>query len=54
MTRSDEAAMWYSAVYRAVREIPHGNVTTYGHIARLCGFRTSASNRLAGAARPEK
>ncbi|KAF8453637.1 6-O-methylguanine DNA methyltransferase [Terfezia claveryi] len=33
--RSDETERWYSSVYMAVQEIPHGKVTTYGHIARL-------------------
>jgi len=31
--------MWFSAVYRAVQEIPHGKVTSYGHIATLLGYR---------------
>ncbi|GAB7349886.1 hypothetical protein MBLNU459_g0579t1 [Dothideomycetes sp. NU459] len=35
--RSDEAAAWFAAVYNAVQEIPHGKVTSYGHIARLLG-----------------
>ncbi|UPK98237.1 hypothetical protein LCI18_009172 [Fusarium solani-melongenae] len=37
MTRSDEAAAFFHAVYSAVQEIPHGRVTTYGHIAMLVG-----------------
>ncbi|KAI1633811.1 DNA binding methylated-DNA--cysteine S-methyltransferase [Biscogniauxia mediterranea] len=37
MPRTDEASAFYYAVYSAVREIPHGRVTTYGHIARLVG-----------------
>lgn len=37
--RSDEAAAWFAAVYNAVQEIPHGKVTSYGHIARLLGKR---------------
>ncbi|KAH9896203.1 6-O-methylguanine DNA methyltransferase [Xylariomycetidae sp. FL2044] len=37
MPRSDEAAAFFFAVYRAVQEIPHGKVTTYGHIAKLIG-----------------
>nr|POE94248.1 hypothetical protein CFP56_16488 [Quercus suber] len=41
MPRSEEAAMWYSAVYRAVQQIPHGKVTSYGHIADLLGHRKS-------------
>ncbi|GAB7349887.1 hypothetical protein MBLNU459_g0579t2 [Dothideomycetes sp. NU459] len=41
--RSDEAAAWFAAVYNAVQEIPHGKVTSYGHIARLLGRRESTS-----------
>ncbi|KAJ4321162.1 Alkyltransferase-like protein 1 [Fusarium piperis] len=37
MARSDEAAAFFHAVYSAVQEIPHGRVTTYGHIAMLVG-----------------
>ncbi|EON64645.1 hypothetical protein W97_03878 [Coniosporium apollinis CBS 100218] len=37
MARTEEAAAWFAAVYRAVQEIPHGRVTSYGHIARLLG-----------------
>lgn len=44
MPRSDEAAAWYSAVYRAVQEIPHGRVTSYGHIATLLGYRGLDAN----------
>ena len=39
MPRSDEAAMWYAAVYSAVQEIPYGKVTSYGHIASMLGYR---------------
>lgn len=39
MPRSEEAASWYTMVYRAVREIPYGRVTSYGHIALLLGYR---------------
>lgn len=39
MPRSDEAEWWFNAVYEAVQEIPHGHVTSYGHIARLLGKR---------------
>ncbi|KAF1921220.1 6-O-methylguanine DNA methyltransferase [Ampelomyces quisqualis] len=35
--RSEEVHIWYTAVYEAVQEIPHGKVTSYGHIARLLG-----------------
>jgi alkylated DNA nucleotide flippase Atl1 len=41
MTRSDEAAAFYIAVYLAVQEIPQGKVTSYGHIAKLIGTRMS-------------
>ncbi|KAF2226508.1 6-O-methylguanine DNA methyltransferase [Elsinoe ampelina] len=37
MPRSDEAQAWFHAVYSAVQEIPHGKVTSYGHIAKLIG-----------------
>lgn len=30
-------ASFYDAVYRMVGRIPRGRVTTYGHIAALCG-----------------
>lgn len=39
MPRSEEAAMWYSAVYKAIQEVPYGRVTSYGHIATLLGHR---------------
>ncbi|KAL2755382.1 hypothetical protein ACRALDRAFT_2041759 [Sodiomyces alcalophilus JCM 7366] len=37
MRRSEEAQAFFHAVYLAVQEIPHGKVTTYGHIAHLVG-----------------
>lgn len=37
MPRSDEAEAFFFAVYRAVQEIPHGKVTSYGHVAKLVG-----------------
>ncbi|KAI5201154.1 hypothetical protein E4T39_05396 [Aureobasidium subglaciale] len=37
MPRSEEAAAWTYAVYNAIREVPYGKVTSYGHIARLLG-----------------
>ncbi|KAF4502673.1 MGMT family [Fusarium agapanthi] len=43
MPRSDEAQAFFHAVYSAVQEIPHGKVTTYGHIAMLVGTRTQLS-----------
>lgn len=39
MPRSDEATVFFHAVYCAVQEIPYGKVTTYGHIAMLVGTR---------------
>ena len=39
MARSDEAKVFFNAVYRAVQEIPPGKVTSYGHIAKLIGTR---------------
>jgi methylated-DNA-protein-cysteine methyltransferase-like protein len=41
MPRSDEAEAFFHAVYAAVQEIPHGKVTSYGHIAKLVGTRKS-------------
>ncbi|OQO01357.1 hypothetical protein B0A48_12912 [Cryoendolithus antarcticus] len=38
MPQTEEAAAWFAAVYQAVQEIPHGRVTSYGHIALLLGF----------------
>ncbi|KAF2487660.1 DNA binding methylated-DNA--cysteine S-methyltransferase [Neohortaea acidophila] len=38
MARSDEAEMWYTAVYKAIQQIPPGRVTSYGHIASLLGY----------------
>lgn len=40
MPRSEEAEWWANAVYSAIQEIPHGKVTSYGHIALLLGERT--------------
>lgn len=37
--RSDEALAFFAAAYQAVQEVPHGRVTTYGHIAELIGRR---------------
>jgi len=42
MARTDEAEAFFHAVYSAIQEIPHGKVTSYGHIARLIGTRESA------------
>ena len=46
MPRSDEAEWWFNAVYEAVKEVPFGKVTSYGHIARLLGRRESISDQL--------
>jgi O6-methylguanine-DNA--protein-cysteine methyltransferase len=37
--RSEEVWLWYTTVFEAIQEIPHGKVTSYGHIARLVGKR---------------
>ncbi|TVY51103.1 Alkyltransferase-like protein 1 [Lachnellula cervina] len=37
MPRTDEAESFFYAVYSAIQEIPHGKVTSYGHIAALIG-----------------
>lgn len=36
--QSDEAAWWFQAVYSAIQQVPHGQVTSYGHIAKLLGY----------------
>jgi hypothetical protein len=41
MPRTPEAESFFIAVYQAVQAIPHGRVTTYGHIATLIGTRES-------------
>lgn len=41
--RSEEVWLWYTTVYEAIQEIPHGKVTSYGHIARLVGRRKPLS-----------
>ncbi len=46
MPRSDEAATFFHAVYSAIREIPQGKVTTYGHIAALVGTRRHSTAPL--------
>ncbi|KAL4932441.1 MGMT family protein [Aspergillus undulatus] len=37
MPRTEEAEIWFSSVYSLVQSIPHGRVTSYGHIAALLG-----------------
>jgi methylated-DNA-protein-cysteine methyltransferase-like protein len=49
--RSEQAEAWFATVCTAVQEIPHGKVTSYGHIARLVGKRTA---RLNGSLHPVK
>jgi methylated-DNA-protein-cysteine methyltransferase-like protein len=39
MPRTDEAEAFYVAVYMAIQEVPYGKVTSYGHIAKLIGYR---------------
>lgn len=46
MRLDDEAKAFHYAVYLAVAHIPHGNVTTYGHIAYLIG--KPQNSRLVG------
>ena len=46
MARSDEAQAFFDAVYAAIQEIPHGRVTTYGHIAALIGTRESSTPQI--------
>ena len=46
MPRSDEAEAFFWGVYAAVQEIPHGRVTTYGHIAALIGMRECHRGRI--------
>ena len=48
--RSEEVWLWYTAVYEAIQEIPHGKVTSYGHIARLVGKRECCFTMARGAA----
>jgi methylated-DNA-protein-cysteine methyltransferase-like protein len=38
MPQTDEAQWWFHAVYSAVQQIPHGQCTSYGHIAALLGY----------------
>jgi O-6-methylguanine DNA methyltransferase len=33
---------FFDRVYSIVEKIPYGKVTTYGHIAEVCGIRSSA------------
>lgn len=33
---------FFDRVYEVVKEIPYGKVTTYGHIAEVCGIKSAA------------
>ena len=33
---------FFDRVYAVVKKIPYGKVTTYGHIAEVCGIKSSA------------
>jgi methylated-DNA-protein-cysteine methyltransferase-like protein len=33
---------FFSKVYEVVKRIPYGKVTTYGHIAEVCGIKSAA------------
>ncbi|CAD0031175.1 unnamed protein product, partial [Aureobasidium pullulans] len=52
MPRSEEAAAWTYAVYNAVREVPCGKVTSYGHIA-LRQVGVSLKALLSATAQPD-
>ncbi|KAK6394750.1 hypothetical protein LTR65_001542 [Meristemomyces frigidus] len=53
MPQSEEAAMWFSAVYKAVQEVPHCRVTSYGHIATLLGYRICLKHLPSPADQPD-
>ena len=36
---------FFDRVYAIVEKIPFGKVTTYGHIAEVCGIKSSAAFR---------
>ena len=38
MPQTEEAQWWFQAVYSAIQQIPHGQCTSYGHIAALLGY----------------
>jgi len=33
---------FFNKVYRVAKKIPYGKVTTYGHIAEVCGIKSAA------------
>ena len=33
---------FFNKVYRIAKKIPYGKVTTYGHIAEVCGIKSAA------------
>ena len=37
-----EKENFFERVYKVVAQIPYGKVTTYGHIAEVCGIRSAA------------
>ncbi len=41
MLKSEKQDFFYK-VYEIVKEIPYGKVTTYGHIAEVCGIKSAA------------
>lgn len=49
MPQSEEAAAWFQAVYETVQQIPHGKVTSYGHIALLLDHRKWGMDNVASA-----
>ncbi|HSD64958.1 MAG TPA: MGMT family protein [Ignavibacteriaceae bacterium] len=40
--RSKSKDDFFDRVYKVVKKIPYGKVTTYGHIAEACGIKSSA------------
>jgi methylated-DNA-protein-cysteine methyltransferase related protein len=46
MSRTPEAESFFHAVYAAIQEVPPGRVTSYGHIAKLIGTRTSPASPI--------
>jgi methylated-DNA-protein-cysteine methyltransferase related protein len=50
----DEPLPLYERIYKAVRQIPYGQVATYGQIARLVGGCSAQMIGFALAALPEK
>lgn len=42
MGKEKEKGEFFDKVFAVVKQIPHGKVTTYGHIAQKCGLKSSA------------